>query len=248
MSAASPSSVSKATSGQNSSLNTSCASIQDVIPVKGSKHTNQQWLDQLRRDFFDLIIGSCSAETRESYENDADIQDMRSKKRVRTEIMHSVIEYMVMVYGPDEVPKLAVMRDVATVMGNKYPNMFQIKGSDDTKFGYGLGGMYGNKSLPGHLVEKFKARVSKKGSTPNVVTMAANDGINTVQIPKKKHKQKEVYGVDQKKFYTEKANIGEVEEIAQSGSITDKVKREAVYEKHREALQREFRFTLKVSI
>ena len=89
-------------------------------------------------------------------ENDADIKDMRSKKRVRTEIMHSVIEFMLMVYGPDEAPKLAVMRDVATVMGNKYPNMFQIKGSDETKFGYGLGSMYGNKSLPGHLVEKFR--------------------------------------------------------------------------------------------
>ena len=109
---------------------------------------------------------------------------MRKKKKVRAELMDSVMDYLLAVYGGLGVPsktskyscfhcniymslELAVMRDVSTIMGFNYPNMFQDKGEHGIlkkifsiflvglflgKLGYGLGGVHGNKSLPDHLV------------------------------------------------------------------------------------------------
>ena len=51
------------------------------------------------------------------------------------------------------------MRDVSTVLGFKYPNMFQVKGDVNVAIGYGLGGSQGNKNLPQHLVERGNIRL-----------------------------------------------------------------------------------------
>jgi hypothetical protein len=65
------------------------------------------------------------------------------------------------------------MREVATIMGNKYPNMFQDQGQQGRslitfilnyilildKLGYGLGGNLGNKQLPNHLVDRVCFKV-----------------------------------------------------------------------------------------
>ena len=51
------------------------------------------------------------------------------------------------------------MRDVATTLAIKYPNMFEDTGmSSDSLLGYGLGGKMGNKYLDKHLVERVKDR------------------------------------------------------------------------------------------
>ena len=69
--------------------------------------------------------------------------------------------------------ELAVMREVSVLMGFRFPNMFQDKGSTGTVItriffsyliiiivgcvlGYGLGGKQGNKYLANHMLERVR--------------------------------------------------------------------------------------------
>ena len=48
-------------------------------------------------------------------------------------------------------------------------------------------------------------------------------------------------GVDQRKFYTEKKSGDAIEAFVKANAVSDEVAQEQVYNKHREALQKEIR-------
>ena len=102
-----------------------------IPKVTVTKYTNPNWMDQMRREFKDLIISKCSPDTIRAYENDVEIDDIRVKKKVRCEIIDSVMDHVLTIYGGlDQVPKLSVMREVPKLLGFKYPNMFQVTGNE----------------------------------------------------------------------------------------------------------------------
>ena len=108
-------------------------------------HLNPAWKDDFKRHFQDIIIQKCSYVTREAIDNDEKIEDARKLKKVRKEILDSVVEYLVEVHGSVSNPseckiwtifykltkynlELSTMREIVVVMGNNYPNMFQDSG------------------------------------------------------------------------------------------------------------------------
>ena len=78
------------------------------------------------------------------------LQDIRKKKRVRKEIIDTVVEHLVEISGTVANPStkqtiycifhlncfsgLDSMRWIVVILGNNYPNMFQDKGSEGMIF------------------------------------------------------------------------------------------------------------------
>ena len=226
-----------AVDGSDSVSTSSNAAIQDGFKaVPSTVHTNPGWKDQLQRDFQSLIVDKCSRLTVNAVKNNEDITDIRSKKLVRNEIINTVVDHLLNVYGGVGTPKLAVMRDVKSIMVLKYPNMF---GDDHTDAisnrGYGLGGTTGNKNLPCHMIDRFKALRNKLDKTESVMTPDTSTEV------KKKGKKADIYGVDNNKYYIEKIDDRACEIISQANSEVVAEKREEVYSNNREALHTQIR-------
>ena len=77
-------------------------------------YTNPEWKEDLRSNFKELIVQKCSEATKAAFEENVDVeviyqclifyiddqfQDLRSKKIIRTELMDSVSDYMIVTYG-----------------------------------------------------------------------------------------------------------------------------------------------------
>jgi len=194
---------------------------------KVTVHNNPKWKDELKSNFHEIIIEKCSQAAINAVKENEIIKNVKKKRKVRNEIINTTLDHLVECYGGVDTPKLWVMREVVTMMGASYPIMFRdTEGGGQEDVGYGFGGNSGlSKWLTEERLKKPAEEVYESDDEP-----AAKKGM-----------QKDIYGVDNRKFYAMKRDPKAEEEIAKTNDEDDVSKRQAVFDANQSALMHQIR-------
>ena len=203
------------------------------MEVKKTVHTNPNWKEDLFKQFQEAKIDKCTKVTRDAYAANENISSKKTKRDVRNEIINTVIDHLIDIYGGVGCPKIKTMREIVVMLGHKYPRMFSPEGGPSDDNGYGFGGHSGLKRLPEQMIDRFRDRIGRK--------LKEHNHSDADEPPAKQGKRKEVYGVDNKKYYAVCKDQEAIDEIAKSDEIDDFTKREAIYSSRRNALAQQFR-------
>ena len=198
-----------------------------------SAHFNPGWLKTLKQDFT-VIVGQCSTKAIEAIQENTnfDSEHIRQFRNIRTEIIQTIVGYLNQVFGGHGKPKLSEMREVASQLAFLYPAMF--KDESDVK-GYGLGGSKGVDGLANNLLDAYRAM---QGSRKNIIRNedTKNKG------DKKAGKRKQIYGVDNDKWYMQEVPRGAAQKMFIT--LNDRSsfeQREEVFERNRADLMSHIR-------
>ena len=198
-------------------------------------HTNPNWLKNINksRDFHSEIISKCCKRTRDAVENNENIKDIKTWTYTENEIINLTIEYLEHVFGGLGSPKLKDLRIIAVTMTHVYPAMF-LGSEDEELSSYGKVRNVGDiDSLAQKLSYRYRDRVGKKRS--------GSPSIQKDVMPVKKGKQKDYYGVDNKRFLGIKATAATIASVRSINEEEDFESREAIYNEKRSEIQYMFR-------
>ena len=198
----------------------------------GNIHSNANWLSVLRSSFNDSVIQNCSRRTRDAAKNNEKIEDAGDRRSVFSEIVNETVKYLRTFFG-EETPKKRQAEEVVHILASTYPALFQDDGSSTTApqfSGYGLGGVRGLKGLADSICDKYRDKARKKKKN--------EDDVDEEMEPKKKGKKKEVYGVNNKKWYEGSNDKNSVEKLRLAAQATDYEEREQIFEDNRPGLMK----------
>ena len=106
---------------------------------KRSRHSNPDWLRDLKRGFLKEIIEPCSKAVRNAVDKNERIENAVEKRSVRLEIKNSLVKCLIQTFGGVSRPHIKEVREVVVELQFIYPAMFR---EDETQ-GYGFGGVKG---------------------------------------------------------------------------------------------------------
>ena len=242
---------------------------QEVSRIKkrrlGNVNANPYWQDELKRNFYEIIISKCSQTTRDSWCSKEVINNKEKFIGVRTEILKILREHIVEIFGTVSTPSLQDLESVVGFLASGYPFMFgdgegAAGKSKDVSSGYGCGGAFGNR----YLAKSLRDRISQKQTALRLEESKAEgtcDGEEeTLKIRKGNKAQKYgnvllsnfsllfsifIQGLDDYKFY---ANCTEAqrEKYLSSEALNNFDAREEVYQRNRNAICEEIRKSGKV--
>ena len=129
----------------------------------GNVNANPDWQEELKRNFYEIIISKCSLMTRDSWCSKEVINNKEKFIGVRTEILKFLREHIVEIFGTVSTPSLQVLESVVGFLASGYPFMFgdgegAASKSKDISSGYGCGGAFGNR----YLAKSLRDRISQK--------------------------------------------------------------------------------------
>ena len=199
--------------------------------VTSTPHLNPEWLKNLCKNMYSIVVEPCSKKVRHSVENNVKFDKPKEKREVRLEIIHSVLDHIQMIFGGVGRPKLSDMKEIKAELGCLYPAVFK---DDECAGGYGLGGKKGLDSLPSQMLDMLRGR---EGSRKK------DDGENGT---KKVGKRKWIYGVDNDKWYKDANSADAVAKLAKLSKSMSYEEREVVFESCRKELMHTFRNSRKL--
>ena len=164
----------------------------EATPAARSSHLNPDWMDTLKKNFYELVIAKCSQKVREAVAKNEKICNLTKKKEVRRDLIDETLVHLMDVHGHTSKPSIAEMREIAFELSFRYPALFK----DDDGHGYGLGGDRGLQGLANQMLDKLRKRQTiAKGET-------GSKGLNIQQQPRPKGKKSLIYGKIQFRYMT----------------------------------------------
>ena len=209
---------------------------------KRSRHSNPDWLRDLKRGFLKEIIEPCSKAVRNAVDKNERIENAAEKRSVRLEIKNSLVKCLIQTFGGVSRPHIKEVREVVVELQFIYPAMFR---EDETQ-GYGFGGVKGGEGFASQVLDAvckkdgLAAKKLKTGEGMNITGSIGTGGNN------KTKRTKEIYGISKARFNENPVDENSTEKIisANDDSLLFE-EREKIYEENRPALQAEIRKTQK---
>jgi hypothetical protein len=213
---------------------TSPPSTADEDNLKG------EFVKKLIKNFDVMVVNFVDKATRDAILQQTEFTDEKEFSRVKLAIENRILDLLVKESHLTTVPPVSFFREVVGILSNRYPYMFledptvTVQGQRIRQFtGKGTGGLFGVKSLPKSLQQKFSRMLESKLGVVKKKKRDLPDENSQVKVPKRK---KRVYGITSDKFNAEKTEdldtfLGEVENVASTEE------REAIFAHHRKDLQ-----------
>ena len=91
---------------------------------KATQHTVPDWLENLIKNFDSDVVGECSSMTRNAVERNEKIQNVKDYRKVRTELINTVLSKLSLIFNLENQPDNKDMKLLAHKMSHVYPAMF----------------------------------------------------------------------------------------------------------------------------
>ena len=157
----------------------------DEVSTSSTSHLNPNWLDNIKKNFQDIVVAKCSTKVHEAVAKNDKINHVNKKKEVRKELIDETISHLMDVHGFSTKPTIAEMRQIVFEMAFHYPAMFK----EDEGHGYGLGGDRGLDGLANQMLDKLRKR-----QTAAKAEVSPFKGEKDQQPTRQKGKKAMIYG------------------------------------------------------
>lgn len=161
----------------------------------------------LKTKFEELVVSHLSKEVQDAIRMQKEIENKQEFRTVKAAIEKRVLTIVDTVSDKNSIPSLSFFRDVANILADHYGYMYKkdpmieiAPGLFSRKFtARGTGGPSGLKTLPKILQQAFRRMRDKTNDNHDARENGFDDEETHKKLPKRKA---QVYGVDQKKFYS----------------------------------------------
>ena len=198
-------------------------------------HQNPNWLKDLKRNFKEEIIDKCSARTISAVNENEYISEPKEFLRVKNEIVNTVLDKLKKVHGSVGKPGKSVMKEMMLKLIKIYPNMFDECDEPSKRQVPGL------ERQAALMCDRYREQL-KRAHDAKVKAGLVDGEVEDSSSHQKGKKEKNVYGVNNKKWYNKKRLTPLAKStIADTSTENDFIRRESIFEEHREELQSLFR-------
>ena len=91
---------------------------------KDTQHTVPNWLENLTKNFQTEVVDECSSRTRSAVKKNEKIQNVKDYKKVRTELINTVLSKLSLLFNLENQPSNKDMKLLAHKFSHVYPAMF----------------------------------------------------------------------------------------------------------------------------
>ena len=103
--------------------------LPDDGPEASTCHTNPNWINMLKSGFKSEVISMCSTRTREAVAKNEYIENNYEFRKVKAELVSSLMEAVKRSFGSVGRPSIDQWRDLAVQLGFEYATMFRDTGN-----------------------------------------------------------------------------------------------------------------------
>lgn len=102
----------------------------EPVQEVSTSHANPNWLNNLKMGFNSIVVQKCSLQTKLAVENNEYIENNFEFRKIKTELISTLMEQVKSSFGSIGKPPIDQWREIANLLGHKYPAMFHDTGEE----------------------------------------------------------------------------------------------------------------------